>query len=69
MYGLLEIKTKTMKTFKRSFDSMIGGVCGGVANYFKIDPTIVRVIWVIAALVYGVGVLLYIIIWMVAPEE
>lgn len=58
-----------MKTLRRSKDSMIGGVCGGVANYFKFDPTIVRIIWAIAAFGYGIGAVLYVIIWIVAPEE
>lgn len=58
-----------MKRFFRSSDSMIGGVCGGLANYLSIDPTIVRIVWGIAAFAYGVGVLAYVIIWIVAPEE
>ena len=58
-----------MKRFLRSSDGIIGGVCGGVANYFNIDPTIVRVAWGIATFVYGIGLLTYVLIWVVAPEE
>ncbi len=41
----------------RSRDRKIGGVCGGFAEYFNIDPTIIRLIWAIAVLVYGTGLL------------
>jgi phage shock protein PspC (stress-responsive transcriptional regulator) len=45
---------------------MIGGVCGGLAEYFDIDPVIVRLIWVAAAL-GGVGILMYFIAWIIIP--
>jgi len=48
---------------------MIGGVCGGLAKYFNIDPVIVRVIAVVAALMALWGLLAYIILWIVVPEE
>lgn len=49
-------------------DKMIGGVCGGLARYFNIDPTIVRLVFVVAVL-SGVSPLLYIILWIVMPQE
>ncbi|OFN90799.1 PspC family transcriptional regulator [Streptococcus sp. HMSC077D04] len=45
----------------------IAGVCAGVANYFDIDPTIVRVIWGVLAFCYGAGIVAYIILWIIAP--
>ncbi|MDE4541493.1 PspC domain-containing protein [Thermoanaerobacterium sp. R66] len=48
---------------------ILGGVCGGIAEYFDIDVTIVRLIWALIALVGGSGVLLYIIAWIVVPEN
>ena len=48
-------------------DQKIGGVCAGVAHYFDIDPTIVRVIWAVLAFCYGTGVLAYIILCLIAP--
>ena len=48
-------------------DKKIAGVCAGVANYFDIDPTIVRVIWGVLAFCYGAGIIAYIILWMIAP--
>ena len=49
-------------------DKKIAGVCAGVAHYFDMDPTIVRVIWGVLAFVYGAGVVAYIILWIIAPE-
>ncbi|EGL88497.1 PspC domain protein [Streptococcus oralis SK255] len=48
-------------------NQIIGGVCAGVAHYFDIDPTIVRVVWGVLAFCYGAGILAYIILWVVAP--
>ena len=62
----------TGRTLMRSrSDRMVGGVLGGIASYFAIDPTIVRVIFVVFAVVTGFGpaFLLYIIAPIVIPEE
>lgn len=48
---------------------MIGGVCGGLAEYLDVDPTLVRLVFVALALLNGVGVILYIIAWIVVPER
>ncbi len=47
---------------------VIGGVAGGLAEYFGLDPILMRVIFVIITLISGLGVLLYIILWIVIPE-
>ncbi len=49
-------------------DRILGGVCSGLARYFNIDTTIVRLIFVIAVL-SGVSPLLYLVLWVVMPEE
>jgi phage shock protein PspC (stress-responsive transcriptional regulator) len=48
---------------------MIGGVCGGLGDYFDIDPTLVRILAVSAVLFAGTGVLAYIIGWIIIPQE
>jgi len=48
---------------------MIAGVCGGLAKYFDIDPTIVRVLFVVSIFIGGGGIVAYIILWIVVPEE
>jgi phage shock protein PspC (stress-responsive transcriptional regulator) len=49
---------------------MIAGVCGGIAEYFKIDPVIVRLLMLLTLLPGGVpGVLIYLILWVVVPNN
>lgn len=47
----------------------LAGVCGGVAEYFNLDPTIVRVVWLLLALGCGTGLLLYIVCTIVFPHK
>ena len=47
----------------------VAGVCGGIAEYLDIDPTVVRLITVLLALFYGAAILAYIILWLVVPEN
>lgn len=50
-------------------DRVIGGVCGGLAVYLKLDPVLVRIIFVLLTVFGGGGLLAYIILWIVLPEE
>jgi phage shock protein C len=50
-------------------DKKIAGVCGGFANYFELDVTLVRIIWLMLAVFGGWGILGYLIAWIVMPEE
>jgi phage shock protein C len=50
-------------------DRMLGGVCGGLSKYLKVDLTIVRLFFVVLTLLGGFGPLLYLILWMVVPPE
>ena len=56
------------KRLMRSNNKMIGGVCAGLGEYLGLDPTIVRIVWVLMVLFAGVGILLYIILWLVMPK-
>ena len=49
-------------------DKKIFGVCSGLANYFEMDPTLMRVIFLVAFLCFGSGLLLYIILAIVMPD-
>ena len=49
-------------------DKKIAGVCGGIAEYFGIDPTLVRVITVVFALLFGGGLLAYLLAWIIMPK-
>lgn len=57
------------KLFRSEKDRMIGGVCGGLAEYFSIDSTIVRLIFALIVIYGGSGLILYIILWIVVPTE
>ncbi|MDY0097382.1 MAG: PspC domain-containing protein [Candidatus Dojkabacteria bacterium] len=57
------------KLFRSETDKMIGGVCGGLAEYFNIDSTIVRLIFVLIVVYGGTGLVLYIILWIVMPTQ
>jgi phage shock protein C len=56
------------KLFRSNTNKMICGVCGGVAEYINIDPTVVRLLWVIFG-VFGVGFLVYILAAIIMPVK
>jgi phage shock protein C len=57
------------KLSRSTKNKMIGGVCAGVADYFNVDPTIVRVIYVLLIFLFGTGILLYLILWIIMPKQ
>lgn len=56
------------RIYRSAKDRMLGGVCGGIGEYFDVDPTIVRLVAVVFAL-SGAGILAYIIAWIIIPEQ
>jgi phage shock protein C len=50
-------------------ESVIGGVCAGVARYLAKDPTLIRLAWVLVAFFGGAGILAYLIAWLVIPDD
>ncbi len=56
------------RLYKSRNNKMICGVCAGIADYFNIDPSIVRVLWAVLALAAGTGVLVYIACAIILPE-
>lgn len=59
----------TKRLTRSHANRQVAGVCGGLGEYFGIDPTIVRIIFVLLALAGGPGILLYIVLWLVMPDE
>jgi len=57
------------KLYRSSKDRMLGGVAAGLAEYFNIDSTLIRVLFVVTLFLGGTGILAYIILWIVVPEE
>ena len=58
------------KKLRRSTENrMIAGVAGGVAEFFDLDATVVRLVWVLMVVFAGFGALLYVIMWIFVPEQ
>jgi phage shock protein PspC (stress-responsive transcriptional regulator) len=57
------------KLYRSSKDKMLGGVAAGLAEYFSIDPTLVRILFVVTLFLGGTGILAYIVMWIIVPEE
>lgn len=48
---------------------MLGGICGGLGEHFDVDPTIIRIVWVVVTVLsIGFGILVYILAWVIIPE-
>lgn len=61
----------TRRKLTRSNDKMIGGVLGGIAEYFDVDPTVVRILYVVLSIasVGFPGIIAYLIMWAIMPME
>ncbi len=58
-----------MKRLYKSDNKILAGVCGGIAEYFSVDPTLIRLAWVLFSALGGSGVLAYIICALVFPQK
>ena len=59
----------TKKIYRSTDDKIIGGVCGGVAEYFDVDSTLIRLALLLLFFAKGIGLLVYIIAWIIVPEK
>ncbi|MDD5503301.1 MAG: PspC domain-containing protein [Candidatus Thermoplasmatota archaeon] len=65
-----EQKKQVKRLYRSKKDKVLGGVCGGIAEYFGIDPVLVRVGWVLGTLIsMGLGIIGYIVCWIIIPEK
>lgn len=60
---------KEKRLTRSTSERMLAGVAGGVAAYFDMDPTLVRLIFVLLAAAGGPGVLIYLVMWLIVPED
>ena len=58
----------TKRLYRSRSEHMIAGVCGGLAEYINIDPTVIRIIWALFAL-SGAGIMLYVVCALIIPEK
>ena len=57
------------RLYKSNENKMIDGVCGGIAEYFGVDPTLIRLAWVVFSLLGGSGLLAYILAAIIIPRD
>lgn len=57
------------RLYRSKIDRQIGGVCGGLAEYFNIDPTLVRVLFAVGLLLASATFWVYLVLWIVVPEQ
>jgi phage shock protein C len=57
------------RLFRSRSERWLAGVCGGIGDYFNIDVTVIRILFILFALVFGSGLLFYIILWIIIPLE
>jgi phage shock protein C len=56
------------KLYRSKNNKILAGVCGGIGEYFNIDPTIIRLLWLLISITGG-GLVAYIIAWIIIPQE
>ena len=57
------------RLYRSSTDRIVAGVCGGLAEYLEIDPVLVRLAFVLLLFASGIGIPIYVILWIVMPEQ
>jgi len=57
------------RVYRSRLDRMVGGVCGGLGDYFEVDPTLIRLLFVLGTLAGGPGVIAYLILLVIVPLE
>ncbi len=57
------------RLYRDESDKILGGVCGGLANYLRVDPTIIRLVFALITFGAGTGILLYILLWIILPSK
>ena len=60
---------QTRRLYRSRTDRKLAGVCGGLAQYSNIDATLIRVLFVVLALLGGPGLVIYLLMWILVPEE
>jgi phage shock protein C len=60
---------QTRKLYRSKTNRKLAGVCGGLAQYFNIDATLIRVLFVVLAVLGGSGLVLYLALWIIVPNE
>ena len=59
----------TRKLYRSRTNRQVAGVCGGLAQYFNLDATLIRILFVVLAVLGGSGLVLYVAMWIIVPKE
>ncbi len=59
----------TRKLYRSKTNRQVAGVCGGLARHFNVDATLIRVLFVLLAVLGGSGLVLYVAMWIIIPKE
>ena len=65
----IQKSSKPKQIYRSETNRVIGGVCGGIGEFFSVDPVIIRILFILFAIYAGSGVLLYIILWVIIPSK
>jgi len=57
------------KLYRSKTDRKLAGVCGGLAQYFNVDATLIRVLFIVLAVLGGSGLVLYVALWIIVPNQ
>ena len=60
---------ETRRQYRSKSDRVLAGVCGGLAQYFNLDATLIRVLFVLLAVLGGAGLVLYVAMWIIVPNQ
>lgn len=61
--------TQTRRLYRSHTNRKLAGVCGGLAEYLNTDATLIRVLFVLLALLGGPGIVIYLLMWIIVPEQ
>jgi phage shock protein C len=57
------------RLYRSAKERIIGGVCGGIAEYLGVDPAVIRILWIISIFLFGVAIPFYILAWIITPRN
>lgn len=57
------------RLYRSGKNRILGGVCGGLGDYFDVDPTLIRLLWIFFVFAAGTGLLAYLITWLIIPRN
>jgi phage shock protein C len=60
---------QTRKLYRSRTERMLAGVCGGLAQYFNLDATLIRVLFIVLTVLGGAGLVIYVAMWIIVPKE